>query len=159
MRRTVPPVRTLLVAVLLAASLAVACRAAGPEPLRLNEDPCDFCRMTISDARFGGEAVTRAGRVYKFDSIECLAGWSRTVKDGAVAAMYVIDTQHPGVFVRADSAGFIKDGFMQSPMGKALVAFPSRKAALEQQTMLGGRVMTWAEVMADTTAPAPTVTK
>ncbi|MBI1808491.1 MAG: nitrous oxide reductase accessory protein NosL [Gemmatimonadetes bacterium] len=151
MRLPVPPVRTILAA----AWLVAACASPGPEPVRLNEDPCDFCRMTISDSRFGGEAVTRAGRVYKFDSIECLVGWSRTVKADAVRALYVIDTQHPGTFVRADSAGFLKDGFMKSPMGKGLVAFPSPRAAEEQRAMLGGRVMSWAEVLVDTAPAAP----
>jgi len=145
MRFPVPPVRSLLVL----AALAVACAATGPEPLRLNEDPCDFCRMTISDSRFGGEAITRAGRIYKFDSIECLVGWARTATAGTVRALYVIDAQHPGTFVAADSAGFLKDGFMNSPMGKGFAAFPSVKAAEEQRAVLGGRVMSWAEVLVD----------
>lgn len=151
MRFPVPPVRRLV----LVAWLAAACGASGPEPIRLNEDACDFCRMTISDSRFGGEAITRAGRVYRFDSIECLVGWSRTVKDGTLAARYVIDTQHPGTFLGADSAGFLKDGFMKSPMGKGLVAFRSLAAAEEQRAVLGGRVMTWADVVADTAKATP----
>lgn len=151
MRSPVPPVRRLL----LVAWLAASCGAAGPEPMRLNEDACDFCRMTISDSRFGGEAITREGRIRRFDSVECLAGWARTVKDGAVRALYVIDAAHPGTFVGADSAGFLKGGFMQSPMGKGLAAFASLKAAEEERALLGGRVMSWAEVVADTAAAAP----
>lgn len=134
-------------------ALLAACGARGPEPIALNVDGCDYCRMTISDARFGGEAVTSKGRVHKFDSIECLAGWARTAPAGSVQALYVIDTQHPGTFVPVDSAGFIKDGFMKSPMGRSIVGFASRRFAEEQRTMLGGTVLTWADVLADAATP------
>lgn len=150
MRRYVPQRRAIASVLLL---LLAACGAHGPEPIVLGADGCDFCRMTISDARFGGEAVTRKGRVHKFDSIECLAGWARTAPAGSVRALYVIDTQHPGTFVLAASAGFIKGGFMNSPMGRSLVGFANPKLAEEQRTMLGGTVLTWAEVLADAATP------
>ncbi len=149
MRRTVPPRRTALF--LAFAWLMAACSAAGPVPIRMNEDACDFCRMTISDSRFGGEAVTATGRRHTFDSIECLVSWSRTASAKDTRALYVIDTQHPGSFVAADSAGFLKAGFMKSPMGRGLVAFASPQRAEEQRAMLGGTVMTWRELLADTT--------
>jgi copper chaperone NosL len=150
MRRYVPQRRAIASVLLL---LSAACGARGPEPIALNVDGCDYCRMTISDARFGGEAVTSKGRVHKFDSIECLAGWARTAPAGSVRTLYVIDAQHPGTFVVADSAGFLKGGFMNSPMGRSLVGFASPKLAEEQRAMLGGTVLTWAEVLADAATP------
>ena len=129
-----------------------ACAASGPQPIALNEDACDYCRMTIADARYGGEAITTTGRVHKFDGIECLAGWARAAAPGTVRAMYVIDLQHPGTFVPAESAGYLRATLIRSPMGKSLVGFTSAKAAEEQRAMLGGHVMTWAEVLADTTS-------
>ncbi|MFI5311792.1 MAG: nitrous oxide reductase accessory protein NosL [Gemmatimonadales bacterium] len=130
-----------------------ACAATGPQPIALNQDACDYCRMTISDARFGGEAILRTGRLYKFDSIECLAGWARAAKPGSTRALYVIDVQHPGTFVPAEQAGFLKDAVLNSPMGKSLVAFVSPKAAEAQRAMLGGRVLAWADVLADSSSP------
>jgi copper chaperone NosL len=111
--------------------------------------------MTIVDARFGGEAVTRTGRTHKFDSIECLAGWARTARLETIRGLYVIDVQHPGTFVPAEKAGFLKGGFLSSPMGKSVVAFASPKAAEEQRAMLGGRVLAWVDVLADTAKSAP----
>lgn len=130
-----------------AAAVATAC-AHGPQPLVLGEDNCDFCRMTISDARFGGEAVTGTGRVYKFDSIECLAAWTRTAPAGTVRALYVIDLQHPGTLVNVDSAAFLKGVLIKTPMGRSVVAFASARAAEEQRAMLGGEVTTWASLVA-----------
>ena len=152
MRRYVPQ-RRAIASVLFV--LLAACGAKGPEPIALNEDGCEYCRMAISDARFGGEAVSRTGRVYKFDSIECLTGWVRKAPGGTVKALYVIDTQHPGSFVAAESAGFIRNGFLKSPMGKSIVAFATPKLAEEQRAMLGGTVLSWPELLADTTSRVP----
>jgi len=108
--------------------------------------------MTIADSRFGGEAITRTGRIEKFDSIECLTAWVRAAQPGTVRSVFVIDLQHPGTFVRAEEAGFLEGAMLASPMGRALVAFATPAAAETQRAMLGGRVRTWAEVLA--TPPA-----
>jgi nitrous oxidase accessory protein len=131
-----------------------ACAASGPQPIVLGQDACDYCRMTIADSRYGGEAITTTGRVHKFDGIECLAGYMRTALAGTVKAVYVIDLQHPGTLVPAESAGFLKATLIHSAMGKSLVGFASPKAAEEQRAMLGGATMTWAQVLADSVPAA-----
>lgn len=146
--RLVPPRRSVLLALTL---FLGACRTREPEPIAINEDQCGFCRMTISDARFGGEAVLPTGRVKKFDSVECLLGWARATPADQRGALYVIDLQHPGSFVAAEGAGFIKDGLIQSPMGGSLLGFETPAKAEAQRAVLGGTVMRWAEVLADTT--------
>ena len=146
MRRLVPPRRLALIAM----ALLAACRARVPEPIALNEDQCGYCRMTISDARFGGEALLPTGRVRKFDSTECLLAWARATPAEQRGELYVIDLQHPGTFVHAATAGFLKDAVMKSPMGGSIVAFADAARAEEQRTMLGGHVATWVELLADT---------
>jgi copper chaperone NosL len=111
--------------------------------------------MTISDSRFGGEAVLPTGRVKKFDSAECLVGWARATKAEDRGTLYVIDLQHPGSFVRAESAGFLRDAFLKSPMGQAVVAFADTAKAEEQRAVLGGRVRTWAQMLADSAKAMP----
>ena len=34
-----------------------------PLPIRYGQDNCDFCKMTISDHRFGAEIVTKKGKI------------------------------------------------------------------------------------------------
>lgn len=145
--------RCSVLAFALAASLA-GCGGARPEPIALNQDGCDYCRMVITDPKFGGEAVTSTGRVNKFDSIECLVGWARAAKAGTVRALYVIDLAHPGNFVPAEQAGYLRGSFVKSPMGKEISAFASPAAAEQMRAILGGRVVTWAEVLADTVKAA-----
>lgn len=147
MHRLVPPRRLALFAI---AVLLAACGTREPEPIVLNEDQCGYCRMTISDSRFGGEAVLPTGRVLKFDAPECMLSWARATPANQRGDLYIIDLQHPGTFVPVTTAGFLTGGTMQGPMGGSVVGFASPAKAEEQRTMLGGRVTTWAELLADT---------
>lgn len=118
----------------------------------LNEDQCAYCRMTISDARFGGEAILPSGRVKKFDSIECLLNWARVTPADQRGALFVIDAQHPGTFTPAEHAGFLLGALIKSPMGGAMVAFVDTVMAEQQRTVLGGTMRTWPQLLTDTSA-------
>lgn len=107
--------------------------------------------MTISDARFGGEAVLPTGRVLTFDAIECLISWARSTPAADRGTLFVIDVQHPGQFVPAASAGFLLGGTMRTPMGGSIIAFADTLRAEEQRTMLGGQVRRWEQLLADST--------
>src|SRR5581483_12057425 len=102
---------------MLAAAALVACGTPTPRPIALNEDACAYCRMTISDPRFGGEIVTRTGRVETFDSIECLASWVSATDASSIASIYVMDFDRPGRLVNATAAGFLRDFPVRGPMG------------------------------------------
>lgn len=149
MRRFVPPRRLALLALVV---LLGACGAREPEPIVLNEDQCGYCRMTISDARFGGEAILPTGRVLKFDAPECLLSWARATPADQRGELFIIDLQHPGTFVPVTTAGFLTGSTLQGPMGGSVVGFASPAKAEEQRTMLGGRVTTWTDLLADTAA-------
>ena len=152
MPRPVPPRRLVLVSAALCGLLAVACSRREPEPIALHEDQCGYCRMTISDARFGGEAVRPTGRVMKFDAAECMLAWARATPAEERGDLYIIDLQHPGTFVPVTVAGFLVDGTVRGPMGGSVLGFASARQADAQRATLGGRLTTWAELLADTAA-------
>lgn len=109
-------------------------------------DACDYCRMTVSDTRFGAELQTRTGRIHTFDAVECLASfYLDAARRDDVRAAWVTDFE-TGRFVPVDSAAFLRNGTLQSPMGRALVAFAagSVQAAVQQY---GGHAITWADVL------------
>lgn len=143
--------RPAVAAAALSMAATAACSGAATRPFKLNEDACDFCRMSIVDARYGGEVITTTGKIYTFDSIECMAGFARRVPSGTIRSLYAIDLQHPGTFVDVQQAGFLRDIMIKSPMGKSIAAFASPAAAEEQRAMLGGHVARWADMLADTT--------
>ena len=105
--------------------------------------------MTISDERFGGQLITRKGKAYAFDSIECLASFY--LQQSATAEMskvWVADYTNPGEWIPAASAVFARSEAHQSPMGLNLVSFSSKadSAALPRELRAGA--MSWPQVLA-----------
>lgn len=137
--------RTASSLLLLLLPLLGSCARREPRPFALREENCGYCRMTISDPRFGGEFVRDNGRVVAFDAIECLASY---VRENAAAhgTPYVIDFRHPGRFVKASEAVFLRSSDRSSPMGPGVIAVSARDAAAAQRE-LGGTQMRWSDVL------------
>jgi copper chaperone NosL len=95
-----------------------ACGPHRPAPIVYDADACDYCRMQISDPRFGAELVTKKGRTIKFDSIDCLLSYYKQANAAAdVESVWVADVRHPGVLVDATQAHFVDLGAGRAPMG------------------------------------------
>jgi copper chaperone NosL len=111
-------------------------------------ESCDYCRMAITDARYGTQLVTTTGKTLRFDSIECLASYYAGARDaGTVASVWVSDAAHPGAFVASGIARFVRRvGSTGSPMGLGFTAFgpEADDAALRREF---GELMTWTEVV------------
>jgi copper chaperone NosL len=124
---------------------ALACQRV-PRPLVPGVDACDFCRMTVSDTRFGGEIQSRTGRIHTFDAVECLASFHLDAAErNDVRGAWTVDFES-GRMVPVDSAVFLQDGTLSSPMGRKLASFaPEHRAGLEAR--YGGRVVSWTEVL------------
>jgi copper chaperone NosL len=133
---------------LAACLLALAgCAPAGPRPIAYGTASCAECRMIASDARFGAELVTAKGKLYVFDSIECLAAFVRTLPE-APRELWVSDYARPGTLVPVDSARFHRlVGAGSSPMGKGLVA-TRRGGTLPADGADAAPAMAWPDVLA-----------
>jgi copper chaperone NosL len=127
-----------------------ACATTEPRPIAYGHDECAYCRMIISDARFGAALVTAKGRTVAFDSSECLASYY--AQEGgnrgrdAAQSLWVSDYDHPGHLLPARRARFLRMGGPGSPMGKGVAAFRSdadARGAAEGSPTLG-----WDEVLA-----------
>lgn len=120
--------RLMLSALIAAAFGLLSCSEPQPVPLVLNTDNCDYCKMSVSDPKFGGEILTNKGKVYKFDAIECMAGFyaeATAVKHEDIHSMWVINLIRPGDFIDAKTAVFFQCGKFKSPMGKDYSAVPT----------------------------------
>jgi copper chaperone NosL len=128
--------------------LLAAC-ARGPRPIAYGSDVCGYCRMVISDQRYGAEVVTTKGKVHTFDSIECLASYYlQRRRAGAADSAWVTDFERPGTLVPAAAAHYLRAAGPSSPMGKGLMAFaPAADTAALRRTF-GGEPMGWADVLA-----------
>src|SRR5687768_5070103 len=131
------------------AAVAAACGTTTPRDIAYGHDACDYCRMTISDERYGGQLITSTGKTYAFDSIECLASFylaNRAPTDGAT--VWVADYASPGQWIAAEHALFAHSENTRSPMGLNVVSFPAAgdTAAIRRDLGLTS-TMSWAEVL------------
>lgn len=129
----------------------VACASTGPRSIAYGRDECAWCRMTVSDARFGAELVTATGKQEVFDSVECLAAATLALdpaaQSRAATRSWVTDWLHPGTLVPAATARYLRSDGPGSPMGKGLQAFDSQADAEREQQRSGGLTMSWDEVL------------
>lgn len=121
----------------------------GPEPIRYGQDECFNCKMTLTDKRFGAEIVTKKGKVYKFDDLNCLVNH---LNSGAIAADQIaqtvtVDFKKTGSFVDVQKAFFLQNEAIKSPMRADIASF-SDKQDMEavKAEVGGGKEMTWEEV-------------
>ena len=103
--------------------------------------------MTVSDVRYGAEVVARTGRVYTFDSVECVASWVTSSPLAAGAQGIWVADYSTGTLVRADSAQYVKGGSLHSPMGRAITAFAPGVTPAQLAERCGGEVLSWQDVV------------
>lgn len=123
-----------------------ACGAKGPEPIILNTDACDYCKMSISEGNFAAELVTSRGRVYKFDDVKCLFGYVAEQENMEGNAYYVADYQKENQLIEADQAWYVKHESFHSPMGGNIAAFPSKEAATQKAQELQVETQQWKDI-------------
>ena len=126
--------------------LAVSCRPS-PQPINYNEDECAYCKMKISDSRFGAELVTNKGKVYKYDSAECLF---RTCVDNGqqkYAFLLVTDYSTPGTLIPAKEAFYLISIQQPSPMGGNLSAYAEKGKADQAKNSKSGEIYSFDEVL------------
>jgi copper chaperone NosL len=127
---------------------AAACGDSGPRPLIAGEDACGFCRMAISDVRFGAEVRTATGRILTFDAVECLAGYvNASANLEKPNGVWVADYEGGGM-VPADSAHYVRGGSLHSPMGRQLTSFAPTTSPAALSARYGGEVLSWRQVLA-----------
>jgi len=120
-----------------------------PEPLVLGKDACYACKMTLMDERFGGEIVTKKGKVYKFDDLNCMINFSKSgyePKDN-IALQLVVDYAHPGNLVDVQKTTYCKSEQIKSPMAGQAAAFEKREDLEQYNSEWKGAVLTWAELI------------
>jgi copper chaperone NosL len=135
-------------AVILGAVALSSC-STGPKPIRFGMDTCHYCMMTIANEQYGGEIVTDKGRVYMYDSVECMAAaiLREKVDPKSVGMALTVDYNEPKRLVDVQGASFLHSSALRSPMGMNLTSFSGTSTAEEAHTRYGGKLMTWDEMM------------
>lgn len=117
-------------------------------PIVYGEDQCDHCMMKIVQPQFGAEIITKKGKAFKFDAIECLIGFAAGGKVSAeeIHSEYVTAYTAPKKLILAEQGFYLRSTNLPSPMGMFLSAFQSEEEALRFQSELGGEVFSWEDL-------------
>jgi len=121
-----------------------------PVPIEFGKDACYWCKMTITDQRFGAEIVTKKGKVYKYDDVACMINhfWEDPeITEKSVAMFLVVDYAHPGKLIDATRAIYVQSEAIHSPMASDVAAFENVEDAETFIKKNGGEVLNWAQVM------------
>jgi copper chaperone NosL len=143
--KTVQPIKNKSAVPLMLLLFLAACTVK-PEPIAFGKDQCSFCKMTIMDRRFGGEIVTKKGKVFKFDDAHCLALFmaQRAVELPDIAKTLFVNYNGSDTFIEVKDVEFAVGSALKSPMGSNAAAFPNKAAASLNAEEIGGKETNWA---------------
>jgi len=121
----------------------------GPHPIRYGSDPCAHCRMTVSDARFGAQLVTKKGRAYHFDDLNCMLAAVRKneIAREDVAAFYLPDYLNGNELLPADGLFLLRSETLKSPMLGNVAAFRNQNDLEKIQQSHGGDIVEWKDLL------------
>jgi copper chaperone NosL len=119
--------------------------SSGPQPIKLGQDACSFCKMSIADNHFGAEMMTKKGKVYKFDDMHCIAGFikSNEVAKSDIKEIWLVNYAEPHNFIPDQKAFLFESKDLHSPMGGNIANFDDESKMKEVMKNIKGEVLTW----------------
>ncbi len=111
-----------------------------PKPIEYNSAECALCKMRVVDPKFGAELVTSTGKIFTFDSAECMLRYLKKNSDTEFAHILVTDYNQPENLIDATKATFLISEDLPSPMGADLSAYGNLKEATLKKEKLGGEL-------------------
>ncbi len=124
----------------------VSCGNVEKDPILINKDHCDFCKMMITDPRFPAEVITKKGRVYKFDDVDCLKSFLKNNRQ-EIELYFVTNYLPPHTLHSASKLFYIKSEELRSPMGGNIAAFLDNQSAEEYANKLTGQNIDWETIL------------
>jgi len=125
--------------------LLFSCKVA-PEQINYGNDACHFCKMTIVDQQHAAQYVTKKGKQFKFDAIECMVNEISEKEIEKIAIFLVSDYKEPGQMTSALDATYLISKEIKSPMGANLSAFESAQIANKTKDENGGALYSWIQL-------------
>ncbi len=119
-----------------------------PQPFVVGQDDCHVCKMGIADLKYGGEIITKKGKVYKFDDIRCMINFikSNTLEEKEISKTLTINFNKPNEFVDVKNAWFVVSPELRSPMGSNAAGLATKEDA-EKLKDTTGQLLHWAALL------------
>ena len=122
--------------------VSISCKIE-PTAIEYGKDQCSFCKMNVVDKTHAAQYVTKKGKQFKFDSIECMINGLNNKNEQNLAMLLVANYGNPGEMIDAKTATYLISKAIKSPMGANLSAFSSKDKAEELQQKHEGLIFTW----------------
>jgi copper chaperone NosL len=122
---------------------------ARPEPINVGTDNCYFCKMTISDTKYGGELVSKKGRHFKFDDIYCLRQFTKAnmLPENEVKVIYLVDYGGIHSLVKMTDCFLLQGGSIKAPMNGDVIAFKSKEEMAGYMQNFNATVTSWQQLI------------
>jgi copper chaperone NosL len=115
-----------------------------PKAINYGDDHCHLCDMTVVDKTHAAEYVTKKGKAFMFDAVECMVmKINKGQNENELAFILIADYANPGKLVDAKTATYLISEKLKSPMGANLTGFSSKEAAEKVLAENGGKLYTW----------------
>ena len=134
-----------LVGFLLVLNLLFSC-SIEPSKIEYGKDACHYCKMTIVEETHAAEIVTKKGKPYKYDAIECLLNDFENREEKDIALFLVTDYLTPKKLIDAKTATYLISEEIQSPMGANLSAFELKENAEKFAVNDSDKILNWTEI-------------
>jgi copper chaperone NosL len=147
MKKRTTRTKTVSTAVTILACLVMTGCNPKAEKIAVGKDACSECKMTIMDPKFGGEIVTKKGKVFKFDDAHCMAKFfeRRGVEYNDIHQTLFVNYEGDNGFLKSKEAEFVVSSSFKSPMGSNAAAFAGVPAAEKKSKEIpGSKVTNWA---------------
>ncbi|HRZ32581.1 MAG TPA: nitrous oxide reductase accessory protein NosL [Flavobacterium sp.] len=127
--------------------LTVSCATKEADPIKLNIDGCEYCKMKIADGKFGAELITAKGRIYKFDDMHCMVNYHKENSSVKVQSFYIHDFNQMNVLIPAETAFYAQGGEINSPMHGNIIAVKTEDEAKNMATEFKANLTSWNEII------------
>ncbi len=128
-------------------TLLISCVTKEAEPIKLNSDACEFCKMKISDGKFGAELITNKGRIYKFDDMHCMISYHKENLTTNIQSFYIHDFSQNNILIPAETAFYVKGGEINSPMRGNIIAVKTEEEANKVIEKYKANPTSWSEII------------
>jgi copper chaperone NosL len=114
----------------------------------MGKDACHTCKMTLMDNKFGAEIVTKKGKIYKFDDLNCMINFNNSgyEPEENIEHRLVADFVQTDKLVDATKTFYCKSAKINSPMGSQVAAFEKKTDLEKFNSEWQGSTLTWDEL-------------
>ena len=110
-------------------------------------DHCEFCQMTIVDKQHAAQVVTKKGKAYSFDAIECMVHYSEKMDPSTIGLFLSANFNPPSSLLDATQSFFVISENIPSPMGAFLSSVPTKEEADSIVGEKGGTIYNWSQLV------------